>query len=112
MKFKTTKTLLTTTLFMVTSLFLVSCGDDDVNCEKTYAEIYNAFDDFDTASENGDCEDLQGYLDKALNAMRKGKNCENIKAAIREGEYSNIEELINDMREDYEFEIADCGMPS
>lgn len=95
---------------MITSLFFVSCGDDDsVNCGKIYEEISDSFDAYDEAYDNGDCEELQSLFDKAMKALRKGKNCENIKEGLQDAGYSSIEELIDEYEEDYADEIADCG---
>lgn len=111
MRFKTPKTLLTAVL-MMTALIFVSCGDDNnVDCGKIYNDIEDAFDDYDDAYDNGDCEDLEDLFDKAVKLLREGKDCDNIKDELDDAGYDNVEELIDELEEDHEDDMADCGSP-
>lgn len=114
MNFKPFKiSLLSVLILCVVAAFTVSCGDDDdVDCDKIYDDIEEAFEEYDDAYFDGDCEELDDLFDAAIKKLRQGKNCENVKDELDDAGYDNVEELIDELEEDHEDNVADCGAPA
>lgn len=112
MKFFTPRTLLSA-LLMVSALFFVSCGDDDdkVNCDEAYDDIEDAFEDYYDAVFEGDCDDLDDLYDVAVAAIKKGKDCEDVKEELEDAGYDSVSEYLDDFEEEHEDNVDNCEEP-
>ena len=87
-----------------------SCKDDDkVDCDGNLTKIENYFDDYYDAYLDSDCEQMDALSAKAISLIRKSKSCSFVKDEIEDGDYSDVEDLIDDIQADVESEKADAG---
>ena len=106
-------TLFKATMFVALSVFSFSCDDDDDDKGPDCNSLFNQFDDksqdFYTAWDEGDCEEMEDISNDLRDIMNEGKNCDNFEDYIvNELEYDSVDEFIDEMEDQIEIAMIDC----
>ena len=98
------------TYFLVGAVvFTFSCKDDEVDCAGNEGKILSYVSDYSDAYDNADCAELEEISGKIISLIRKSKSCGFIKDAIEDGDYADVEDLIDDYQSDVEDDKTTLG---